>query len=70
MKLLRSAKLAWMAGLFFGGLVAVCTGMLIVDYLQALYRAPIEKGYIESMEEAVKTDAGVSVELTEEREAN
>jgi NADH:ubiquinone oxidoreductase subunit E len=68
MKTLTHAQLARAAGILSGILVVVCFGILIVDYFQARYRAPTEKSYVESMEEAVQMDPAVAVELTAERE--
>jgi len=55
-------------GVSSGIAVLLCTGYLIVSYVQARYQAAPDKSLVESMEEAVKLDAEVSVELTAERE--
>jgi NADH:ubiquinone oxidoreductase subunit E len=68
MKIGTRAKLAWTAGYLSGVVIAVCIGILVIDYLQARYQAPKDKSYVESMEEAVQMDPAVAVELTAERE--
>jgi len=63
----RKSVARWMG---ISSLIAVilCTGYLIGSYALARYQAAPEKTLVESMEEAVKLDAAVSVELTAERD--
>ena len=63
----RQKALQWVARLA-AGLVVVFAGLLVIDYLSTRYQSPADKALVESMEEAVQTDANVSVELTAERE--
>ncbi|HUV12879.1 MAG TPA: NAD(P)H-dependent oxidoreductase subunit E [Acidobacteriota bacterium] len=63
----RKSVARWI-GISSGIAVILCTGYLIGSYALARYQAAHEKSLVESMEEAVKLDAEVSVELTAERE--
>jgi NADH:ubiquinone oxidoreductase subunit E len=64
----RQQSIARVLAISSAVVVAACVGFLIVDYLVSTYRAPIEKSHVETMEEAVRTDAKVSVTLTTERD--
>ena len=63
----RRSAAQWIAVL--SAVAAVfCTAYLIFSYAQASRQEARDKVLVKSMEEAVKTDAAVSVELTAERE--
>jgi len=68
MKVERKKKLLKMTALLSAVQVLTFTGLLVGDYLKNRYQTPLDKGLVESMEEAVQTDAGVAIELTAERE--
>lgn len=68
MKLEIRKKLARTIAVAAAAMVLICVGFLIFDYLAMRYRTPLDKATVESMEEAVKTDANVAVELTAERD--
>jgi NADH:ubiquinone oxidoreductase subunit E len=68
MKREKQQKLAKVAGVLAALVIVSCLAVLLTDYLMTLYRTPKEKSLVESMEESVRTDAQVSVELTAERE--
>ena len=68
MKVNMKHKLANVAAAIAALVVLVCAGLLIADYLRMRYQAPLDKAKVESMEEAVQTDASMAIELTAERE--
>jgi NADH:ubiquinone oxidoreductase subunit E len=61
-------KVAQLAAYLAAATMIACTGLLLTDYFKERYQAPLEKALVKSLEEAVQTDAKVSVELTAERE--
>jgi NADH:ubiquinone oxidoreductase subunit E len=64
----KQQKIARTAGVLTALVIVSCLAILLTDYLMTLYRTPKEKSLVESMEESVRTDAQVSLELTAERE--
>jgi len=68
MKLKSKKRLLRMTAVAAAVAIVICTGFLVVDYLIMRYQAPVDKAIVETMEEAVQTDASVAVELTAERD--
>jgi len=68
MKVKNEPRLARVVAAIAALVVLTSTGLLIADYVSMLYRVPLEKARVESMEEAVRGDARIAVDLTAERE--
>lgn len=68
MKAETQKKLARLVVYFAGVAVATFIGLLLTDHLIGRYQTPLDKALAKSLEEAVQTDAQVSIELTAERD--
>jgi NADH:ubiquinone oxidoreductase subunit E len=68
MRILDRETLARSTTFLGAGVVIVSSAFLVFTYIERRLAGPVETDRVEAMEEAVKLDAQVSVELTAERE--